>query len=263
MRTIHYFGNPSTPTIRAAMARGELGVIETPAQGNAPVEGAAWCADNGCFSDAYPGDDAWFAWLEANAERASSCVFAVAPDVVGEAWATQVRSMPWLARIRDLGYPAAYVAQDGARADRVPWGHFDALFLGGTTEWKLGPTARALTYEAKGRGLHVHMGRVNSLKRLRYAEMIGCDSVDGTYLTKAPDVNLPRLLGWLRTVEEQRGLWQGPRPRQGRQVMVSAGGDTPQRVPRVRAVLAPPRAGVGYHPQADRLPLPPAVAVAR
>jgi hypothetical protein len=51
------------------------------------------------------------------------------------------------------------------------------------------------------------MGRVNSLKRLRYAEMIGCDSVDGTYLTFAPDENLPRLLGWLRDLDTQIPLW--------------------------------------------------------
>jgi hypothetical protein len=32
----------------------------------------------------------------------------------------------------------------------------------------------------KERGKHVHMGRVNTLRRLRYAEAIGVDSVDGT-----------------------------------------------------------------------------------
>ena len=30
---------------------------------------------------------------------------------------------------------------------------------------------------------------------------IGCDSVDGTYLTFGPDVNLPRLLDWLEDAE--------------------------------------------------------------
>jgi hypothetical protein len=31
------------------------------------------------------------------------------------------------------------------------------------------------------------MGRVNSLKRLRYASAIGCDTADGTYVAFAPD----------------------------------------------------------------------------
>ena len=82
------------------------------------------------------------------------------------------------------------------------------LFLGGSTDWKLGPAARALTAEAKRRGKRVHMGRVNSLKRLRYADAIGCDSADGTCLTYAPDANLPRLLAWLRDVNDQAPLWE-------------------------------------------------------
>jgi hypothetical protein len=79
----------------------------------------------------------------------------------------------------------------------VPWDEFDVLFLGGSTEWKLGEAAAALTAEAKSRGKHVHMGRVNSRKRYRYARSIGCDSVDGTYLVFGPTVNLPKLLSWL------------------------------------------------------------------
>lgn len=76
------------------------------------------------------------------------------------------------------------------------WDELDALFIGGTTAWKLGRHARTLVREAKLRGKHVHMGRVNSGARWRYAEHIGCDSVDGTYLVFGPDENLPKLLAW-------------------------------------------------------------------
>lgn len=38
--------------------------------------------------------------------------------------------------------------------------------------------------------------------------MMGCDSVDGTYLTFGPDVNLPRLLGWLDGAEQAPQLWE-------------------------------------------------------
>jgi hypothetical protein len=191
------------------MTTGLLDCIETPGQGNRPVPGATWCADNGCFGKGYPGDEQWFAWLEANAYRADSCAFAVAPDVVGDAWATHLRSMPWLPKIRALGYPAAYVAQDGARANRLPWHAFDVLFIGGTTSWKLGPTARALVFEAKKRGKRVHMGRVNSLRRLRYAQFIGCDSADGTFIARGPDKNLPKMLRWVENVAGQRPLFGG------------------------------------------------------
>jgi hypothetical protein len=191
-----YFANPCTPKVQAEMVKGSLGFIDTPAQGNVRPPGVAWVADNGCFGAGYPGDDAWLQWLGRNRHDAASCVFATAPDVVGDAAATLERSLPMLPLIRALGYPAALVAQDGLESLTVPWDEFDVLFIGGSTEWKLGRHARHLVREAKARGKHVHMGRVNSARRWRYAEHIGCDSVDGTYLTFGPDILLPQLLSW-------------------------------------------------------------------
>ncbi len=196
-----YLANPCGPAVIDSMQAGTLGFIDTPAQGNKRPEGVTWCADNGCYSDKW--DEAkWWKFLVDNAHDAATCLFAVAPDVVGDAWATHLKSMPWLPKIRALGYPVAYVAQDGARADRLPWDHFDCLFVGGTTEWKLGTVARALVYEAKKRGKWVHCGRVNSERRFEYMRAIGCDSADGTYLTFGPDANLPKLLAWTRNNEQ-------------------------------------------------------------
>lgn len=117
-------------------------------------------------------------------------------NVVGDAQATLLRSRPLLPSIREAGCPAALVAQDGLTSARTPWDEFDVLFLGGGTDWKLGEAAKELTEEAISRGKPVHMGRVNSKKRWKYAESIGCSSADGTYLTFGPDINLPRLLRW-------------------------------------------------------------------
>ena len=145
----------------------------------------------------------WWRFLVANAHHSKTCLFAVAPDVVGDAAATLEKSLPWLPKIRALGYPAAFVAQDGQEDLSLPWDDFDVLFIGGTTEFKLGRYARQLVADSKARGMWVHMGRVNSRKRFRYADAIGCDSVDGTFLTFGPDINLPKLLGWTR----EDGLW--------------------------------------------------------
>jgi hypothetical protein len=145
--------------------------------------------------------------LKKHAPEAGSCVFATAPDVVGDAAATLARSVPWLPRIRALGYPAAFVAQDGQESLPVPWDEFDVLFVGGSTKWKLGAAARLLVGEAKRRGKHVHMGRVNSYRRFRYAEAIGCDSVDGTFLVFGPEVNLPRLQGWIHQLDSMPALF--------------------------------------------------------
>lgn len=200
-----YMANPSSPDIKKLMREGVLGFINTPRQGNLHIEGSTWCADNSCFGKGYPGDEKWLAWLEKLSPHASSCLFATAPDVVGDAQGTLDRSVPLLPAIRALGYKAALVAQDGLEFLTVPWDEFDCLFIGGTTEWKLGPAALELSLEARRRGKWVHGGRCNSRKRYFYmAEVMGCHSADGTYLTFGPDINLPKLLRWL---EE----WQRPR----------------------------------------------------
>jgi hypothetical protein len=191
-----YFANP-THAAREAMAAGRLGAIVTPKQGNRLPDVQYWTADNGCFGKGYPGDRRWIDWLRQLPYDRTSCEFATAPDVVGDAVATLTRSLPWLEPIRAAGYAAAFVAQDGLTVTATPWDAFDVLFLGGSTTWKLGPDARALTAHARARGKQVHCGRVNSWKRLAYAESIGCTSADGTYLTFGPEINLPRLLGWL------------------------------------------------------------------
>lgn len=189
------------------MRSGRIGYIDTPAQGNHRPAGVTWCADNGAFGKGYPGDQGFLGWLAEQDNRAD-CLFATAPDVVCDHQRTYRRSFPFLPAIRDLGYKAAFVAQNGARTYNVPWLTFDVLFIGGDDEFKLGIRARQLVREAKRLGKWVHMGRVNSRQRYRYAQHIGCDSADGTYLTFGPDVNLPKLLGWVHEGRNQCVLWE-------------------------------------------------------
>ena len=195
-----YYANPcGSDEIADAMRAGRIGYIDTPAQGNLRPAGVDWCADNGRFGKGWPGASRWLTWLTGmNPER---CGFATAPDVVGDAKATLEESRPFLSVLRGLGYPAALVAQDGLEGLTVPWDEFDVLFIGGSTEWKLGHYARRLVGAANAHGKRVHMGRVNSNKRLRYAASIGCHSADGTYLRFGPRVNLPKLLSWLHELE--------------------------------------------------------------
>lgn len=200
-----YLTGVSNPKVREyAASVDNLGLLSTP-NSNLNLDGwKLWAADNGAFNaKTYVGDDKWFAWLASKAEHADRCLFATAPDVVGDAQATLDRSLPWLPKIRGLGYKAAFVAQDGLEDLTVPWDAFDVLFIGGSTEWKLGGAAAALTAEAKARGKQVHVGRVNSYKRLRYSESIGADTADGTFLAFGPDKNLPRLASWLERLSSE------------------------------------------------------------
>ena len=193
-----YLATGSDPAVIEQMSSGALGLIITPndRRRSAHPDGVRWAADNGCYSPRNWTVERWWSWLVSERPNAGRCIFATAPDVVGNWPETVAQARPWLARIQTLGYPAALVLQDGATLTSVPWGSFDVVFVGGSTEWKLGSEAADLVTEARRRGVQVHMGRVNSRRRWRYAEALGCSTVDGTFLAFGPAKNLPRLLSW-------------------------------------------------------------------
>ena len=192
--------------IRRAIDQGVLGSFESPNSHTKPYRQRTWCADNGCFSDKYVGDEGYLRWLRTAQKDASRCIFATAPDVLCDAETTLKRSMPMFPRIREIGFPVALVAQNGLENISIPWDDFDVLFLGGDTRWKLGAAAAGITQTAISMGKHVHMGRVNGLRRLRYAKSIGCRSVDGTFLAYSPNTNFSHLLRWLKEVNEPSGV---------------------------------------------------------
>lgn len=201
-----YLSGVSTPALRDSLPAHNLGHMWTPGSHtpNQHVTGAVWAADNECFTLGPRFEqNRWAAWLAEMQPWADQCLFAVAPDVVGDAAATIERSRPYYATIRAAGYRPAFVLQNGQEHLPVPWNDVDAVFIGGDTEWKLSRHACALAYEAKDRGKWVHMGRVNSLKRLRRAAEMGCDSADGTFLKFAPDINIHRLRGWLHELNHR------------------------------------------------------------
>lgn len=238
-----YFANPSTEQARDAMRTGRLGCIATPAQGYKMMAGVTWMGDSGCFGKGYPGDDGYLRWLEAQLPWQRWCVFVTAPDVVGDPAATLTRSLPMVEPITAMGYRVALVAQNGMEHLEVPWDRFGALFLGGTphcrrcgydhpvagsgkrggrsnepqpcphcnrlmSEWKLGPGARQLAAAAKARGLWLHVGRVNSLRRLMSISSMGADSGDGTWVAAGPALNVPRAVSAVRRVNDQGVLWE-------------------------------------------------------
>lgn len=189
----------------SGVVRPDMPAMLQPGMGNLPPVGQPWAADNGRFSkpETYT-DERYLTWL-AKRPAQEFCLFATAPDVVGDAAATLALSAPMFQRIRELGYPVALVAQDGLESLPVPWDDFDALFLGGTTAWKLSTEAAGLAQEAKRRGKWVHMGRVNSLRRMQYADAIGCDSADGTVLKH--DKSRP-VETWAASIHDRPSLWR-------------------------------------------------------
>jgi hypothetical protein len=158
------------------------GIMDSPAQSAHIPPATPWAIDSGCYSTGYPGDIPYLRYLATRPHPIrKNVMFATAPDHPTDHVPALQRSTPFFPIIRNLGYPVAFVIQNGATPQNIPWPDFDVVFIGGTTDWKLGPEAQLIAHVA----IHeyhypVHMGRVNSQTRYRYATQIGCTSADGT-----------------------------------------------------------------------------------
>lgn len=166
------------------------GRIITPSSfANAPKTNL-WCGDNEVFTNRYR-FLRFFRWLWKMRRWRDSCIFIAAPDVVANAPLTILRYILLAPLIRLLGYPVSLVAQDGL--ERWPYRlalhllPYDALFIGGSTAWKLSPASDYCIAQAKRQKRWVHVGRVNSQRRMKHFKLVGVNSVDGTSLTYAPD----------------------------------------------------------------------------
>ena len=199
---------PKAPEMQTMLRTAECGLMMQPGIGYsaATVTGWQWAADNGCFNTKTFDHDKWVAWLTKMVD-VPGCLFAVVPDVVGDHAATLERFHQFWHIPADLGYRVAFVAQDGCTVADVPWADVGAVFIGGTTAFKLGRNAEQIVRHARSIGVWSHMGRVNSRRRLAIAAEWGCDSVDGTYLAFGPDVNTPRLVGYLNHVNTNPSLF--------------------------------------------------------
>lgn len=178
------------------------GFMAQPGHSNTPATcaEAVWAADNGCYTMGDHFDDrVWLRWLAQRQEfiaQRGRCLFAVLPDVPFDHDATLARSLPYVMRVRALGYPVALAIQNGASVGHVPWDDLDAVFIAGDKAFKTSATAWAICREAQRRGLHVHIARRNSKRAMQAAYDMGADSVDGTFLAFAPDHNWERMQRW-------------------------------------------------------------------
>lgn len=180
----------ATKTVTRLLERHEnLGVLVTPNDGNAfPPASVVWAADNSAFSGF---DDVKFRRFLDRLQGRPDCLWLTAPDVVGDAEQTFALWREWSPRIREKGLRPALVAQDGLRVADVPWSEVGAIFIGGSTRYKLGEAAAEIVGEANRRNVWTHMGRVNSARRILFAAAIGCRSVDGSGFSRFSETHLP------------------------------------------------------------------------
>ena len=168
--------------------------------------GVPFCIDNEVFADKFQ-VDSWKKVLELVIPYKETCLFIVIPDVIGNCRETLKQFSHYRNMVKDL--PVALVSQDGIREQEndIPWDDFDCLFIGGSDEHKLGKEGGWILQEAKRHGKWVHVGRVNSPKRI--LKFWQADSWDGTHLGFMPsDVSkFHAAVLQVREMKKQKGLF--------------------------------------------------------
>lgn len=146
-------------------------------------EGMPYAIDNGAYT-AYQRGEPFDAnrFLRCLDKLGHGADWIVVPDIVGNADSLEF-SVGWLEKLSGLRVLLA--VQDGMAPTqvRVVIPRVFGLFIGGTTAFKE-QTARQWGALAIEMGCYLHMGRVNSQRRIRLAATIGCDSFDGTSVSR-------------------------------------------------------------------------------
>jgi len=165
---------------------------------NYALAGVPYGLDNGCFSKFEK-----TAWLRLVSQaKESKPVFVTMPDIVGDARRT--REMFDYFEDEVQGLPLALVLQDGIANVDIPWKRMDAVFVGGSDQFKIAPEAFAACKAAKMMGKWVHVGRVNTVERLSNWIDIA-DSIDGTGFIKDKN-KLDRMIGVIKGNHPQQKM---------------------------------------------------------
>ena len=165
---------------------------------------APWAADNDCYNRKFE-PASFVIWLTSLQPYSSRCLLVTVPDVVGDANATLAQFRFWRTIIKGLGFPCALALQDGIQLRDIPWNLCDAVFVGGTTDWKMSQEVLALLKESQTRHKWRHIGRVNSFTRMFHFWDFA-DSFDGTGFAREPDGKLLKFLPMMKWRKQQRRL---------------------------------------------------------
>lgn len=157
---VHYF---------AGKYPGKVGILNTPFSYKKPPFYLPFALDNGCFTRW--DEKEFFLMLRKVSLLREQPLWVCVPDVVADAEQTNKR---WHKYHHRIDFKKAFVVQDGHEPQDVPKEAY-AVFVGGSTNWKLNNA-----HKFKDASDWLHIGRVNTETRLRWAEEIGADSVDGT-----------------------------------------------------------------------------------
>ena len=168
--------------------------------------GVPFCLDNEVFTGKFD-ENKWLSAVELCNQYKDKCLFIVIPDVIGDCTSTLAQFNHYRDMVKDL--PVALVSQDGIKeqAHKIPWNDFDCLFIGGSDEHKLGREGGWILNQAKKHNKWVHVGRVNSPKRI--LQFWRADSWDGTHLGFMPSdvTKFHAAVLQVRAMKQSKGLF--------------------------------------------------------
>ena len=149
-------------------------------------KGMRYALDNGaygCWLRKEPFDERRFRrLLERKGPKAD---WVVVPDIVAAGPASLDFSLRWLFECQANTGLVLLAVQDGMTPDLLAplVGDKVGIFIGGTTDWKL-QSMPAWGRLARASGCYLHVGRVNTRRRIRYCADIGAHSFDGTSVSR-------------------------------------------------------------------------------
>lgn len=191
-----------------ARETGKLGHLFSPGAQRGPWPWFPYALDNGAFScwdaEANTFDDDCWATTEPEWQRLlvwSQCapikpIWAIVPDVPGNASETIARWASFAPIVRAAGIPLAVAVQDGMTTadvrslDPLP----DVVAVGGSTKWKWETVEQWIRDFPR-----VHVLRCNMPDRLQYLESLGCESTDGTGWNRGNRKQTSGLESWARS----------------------------------------------------------------
>lgn len=146
------------------------------------TEGFRHSLDNGawsCFQQGKAFDDR--AFMHAVEKVGETADWIVLPDIVLGGLRSLDLSLAWLERLRGLPTPLLIAVQNDVHPDDVRsfLSPSVGIFIGGDTSWKE-RTAVEWGKVARKRNCYLHMGRVNSARRIAICAAAGADSYDGS-----------------------------------------------------------------------------------
>ena len=124
-----------------------------------------------------------------NEQTRNLLLWVLSPDAVGDWESTIKLAKKYVPLLQSKGLPVAIALQDGCKFDEALAFSPDCVFVAGSTEWKLKNIKSVCNY-FKPHGISVHVGRVNTRRRLIHCKSSGADSADGTVLNRFRNKNI-------------------------------------------------------------------------